>query len=189
MAGPIICFILRLLAVDPAQPKPHLKTAAVAVEWILRCVPLFCFGRGLLFSINIAFFEIVEARPLTIWSSTVAYDVILLGVESVIYILVTIQVDILSSRPKAVNTVQHIMKCLCLRKRRLSRDVDEIRAEDVDVKAENERISSGEADNDLIVLKDLTKKYSNGKLAVDGLSLGISPGQCFGLLGINGAGR
>lgn len=88
-----------------------------------------------------------------------------------------------------MNTVQHIMKCLCLRKRRLSSDVNEIRAEDVDVKAENERISSGEADKDLILLKDLTKKYSNGKLAVDGLSLGTSPGQCFGLLGINGAGR
>jgi ATP-binding cassette, subfamily A (ABC1), member 3 len=46
----------------------------------------------------------------------------------------------------------------------------------------------GEANDDLIVIDKLTKIYDNGKVAVNELSLGIPPGQCFGLLGINGAG-
>lgn len=192
MAGPIICFILRLLAVDPAQPKPHLRTAAIIVEWVLRLVPSFCLGRGLLFSINIGFFEIIEGKRLSAWSPAIAlYDVVLLGIESVIYILATIQVDILSPRPAAVNKFQRIVKCLCLRRKRRAMPHEHIDGDDdsdVDVAAEDIRVSSGQADNELIVLKNLTKRYPNGKLAVDRLSLGVPPGQCFGLLGINGAG-
>jgi ABC-type transport system involved in cytochrome bd biosynthesis fused ATPase/permease subunit len=55
--------------------------------------------------------------------------------------------------------------------------------EDEDVIAENERVANGEANDDLIVINKLTKVYDNGKLAVNNLSLGIPPGQCFGLLG------
>lgn len=32
----------------------------------------------------------------------------------------------------------------------------------------------------------ISKVYENGKLAVNNLALGIPPGECFGLLGING---
>ena len=60
---------------------------------------------------------------------------------------------------------------------------------DEDVAIENERVASGAADNSLIVVNDLTKVYDNGKRAVDHLSLGIPAGECFGLLGINGAGK
>lgn len=191
MAGPIICFILRLLAVDPAQPKPHLRTAAVITEWILRAAPSFCFGRGLLFCINIAFFQIIEGTQLTAWSPTIAlYDIILLGVQSIIYILAAVQIDILSSRPQAVNIFYYITRCSCFRLGNkleiLHENIRECTHEDVDVKTEKERVSSNV--NDLIVLKNLTKKYPDGKLAVNHLSLGIPSGQCFGLLGVNGAG-
>ena len=192
MAGPIICLILRLLAVDPAQPKPHLKTAAVILEWVLRTVPSFCLGRGLLFCINISFFEIIEGKSLTAWSPTIAlYDVILLGVESIVYIAATIQIDILSTRPKAVNMFYRIIKCMCIRrgtKQASSRDNGDDN-DDIDVVTEKDRVTAGEADNDLIVLKDLTKTYPDGKLAVDCLSFAVPNGQCFGLLGVNGAGR
>lgn len=40
----------------------------------------------------------------------------------------------------------------------------------------------------IIKVKNLTKKY-NGKPAVDGISLDIATGSCFGLLGPNGAGK
>lgn len=61
---------------------------------------------------------------------------------------------------------------------------------DDDVAAEKQRIFETPLSNmmDSLILKDLTKDY--GKLrAVDGLSVGIMPGECFGLLGINGAGK
>jgi ATP-binding cassette subfamily A (ABC1) protein 3 len=61
--------------------------------------------------------------------------------------------------------------------------------DDNDVIVENERVRSGKANEDLVVLNALSKQYPNGKQAVDFMSLGIPAGQCFGLLGINGAGR
>ena len=36
---------------------------------------------------------------------------------------------------------------------------------------------------------ELTKVYGGKLLAVDRLSVAIKPGECFGLLGINGAGK
>lgn len=60
--------------------------------------------------------------------------------------------------------------------------------EDEDVKAENMRVISGEASDDLILANQLVKQFGQ-KRAVDNLSFGISAGQCFGLLGINGAGK
>ena len=61
--------------------------------------------------------------------------------------------------------------------------------DDEDVIFESERVRSGKANEDLIVLNALSKQYPNGKQAVDVMSLGIPAGQCFGLLGINGAGK
>ncbi len=107
-------------------------------------------------------------------------EIIFLAFESVIYVLLAIQIDIWSTRPsvarffskKAVKTS--------------GQDVEEM---DEDVLKEAERVVRGDANNDKIVISELTKQYSNGKVAVNGLSVGIPGGQCFGLLGINGAGK
>ena len=58
--------------------------------------------------------------------------------------------------------------------------------DDDDVVEEQDRVMAGKANDDLIVANQLTKRYDNGKLAVNNLSFGIPPGECFGLLGING---
>jgi ATP-binding cassette, subfamily A (ABC1), member 3 len=47
----------------------------------------------------------------------------------------------------------------------------------------------GEADSDLIVLKHVRKTFPTGVVAVDDLTIGIPPGECFGLMGSNGAGK
>lgn len=197
MAGPLVSMILRLLAADIASPKPHLKTAAVIIEWILRFVPSFCLGRGLLYTINVSFFEYVEAKPLSTWSGTVAlYDVIFLGLESIFYILLTVQIDVHSTNPRAMllwNRMSDCLVCKFFARYRAPQTEGATRAtaehDDEDVTAENERVRSGRADNDLIVLSGLSKVYPNGKRAVDNMTFGIPPGQCFGLLGINGAGK
>ena len=63
--------------------------------------------------------------------------------------------------------------------------------DDEDVVQETERLFSNEEEcaNSVVLLKDMKKMYYTGKYAVKGVSLGIPNGECFGLLGINGAGE
>ena len=58
--------------------------------------------------------------------------------------------------------------------------------DDDDVLIEQKLVHSGKAESDRIVIRNLSKVYDDGKIAVDNLSIGIAPGECFGLLGING---
>jgi ATPase subunit of ABC transporter with duplicated ATPase domains len=78
---------------------------------------------------------------------------------------------------------------MCAGKNKDAQDITTAQPEDEDVITEQNRVLAGQANNDLIVVSELTKKYDNGKMAVNKMSLGIAPGECFGLLGINGAGE
>lgn len=63
--------------------------------------------------------------------------------------------------------------------------------EDDDVKREKELINNMEPSdykNHTLVMKNVTKYYKNF-LAVNQLSVGIKSSECFGLLGVNGAGK
>ncbi|TRY97479.1 hypothetical protein DNTS_008213 [Danionella cerebrum] len=65
-----------------------------------------------------------------------------------------------------------------------------IGAEDEDVARERDRVKNGRALGDILILSDLSKVYNAGrKPAVNRLCLGIPRGECFGLLGVNGAGK
>ncbi|KAK9966236.1 hypothetical protein ABG768_003359 [Culter alburnus] len=62
--------------------------------------------------------------------------------------------------------------------------------EDEDVARERDRVKNGKTVGDILVLTDLSKVYKAGrKPAVNRLCLGIPRGECFGLLGVNGAGK
>jgi LSD1 subclass zinc finger protein len=67
---------------------------------------------------------------------------------------------------------------------------DESSDDDDDVAAERHRIveSGGDA-GDLLTLQDMRKTYRGGKQAVKGVTIGVPEGSCFGLLGLNGAGK
>jgi hypothetical protein len=93
--------------------------------------------------------------------------------------------DTWSSNPRMMSIWNNIF-CSCLRSSNQGVDITTALSEDDDVLAEQDRVNSGEANNDLIVISQLKKIYRNGKVAVNSMSLGIPPGQCFGLLGING---
>ena len=60
---------------------------------------------------------------------------------------------------------------------------------DDDVLAEKRRVASGNIGHDVLTLRELSKIYNGSFLAVDGLSVSIPNGECFGLLGVNGAGK
>merc|ERR1712235_153956 len=60
---------------------------------------------------------------------------------------------------------------------------------DEDVLKENERVMNN-SDIDVLQVKNLCKRYRrNAKRAVDNLTFGVQKAECFGLLGVNGAGK
>jgi ATPase subunit of ABC transporter with duplicated ATPase domains len=65
-------------------------------------------------------------------------------------------------------------------------DVVDSVPDDDDVLKEQLYVQTCQANSDRIVIKNLSKVYDDGKVAVDNMSIGIAPGECFGLLGING---
>jgi ABC-type multidrug transport system fused ATPase/permease subunit len=171
MGGPVTVIILTLIGGDPYEPKQNLVDIANILSWILRFHPCFCLGHALYFALNIDFVKFLYPGLTTVWSKEVLlYDVIW------------------STNPSIVSAWKKFTWCLtCSWPKSSDRDITTELAEDSDVLAEEERVGSGGANNDIIVCDKLSKTYDNGKKAVNNLSLGIPPGQVFGLLGVNGA--
>ena len=62
--------------------------------------------------------------------------------------------------------------------------------EDPDVKAERLRVTSPRAAAEVLLARGLAKTYRRGNVpAVRRVDFGVGPGECFGLLGVNGAGE
>jgi branched-subunit amino acid transport protein len=172
--------------------------SATAVTWLLRFIPFFCLGKGLYAVIYIDALGYFEGSRLTAWSEPVLLvEVIFLAAEGVVYLALAICIDKWSTKPRMVSFWRKLIRsisCRCCTNR--NRSIEDgipaalaAAATDDDVLEEQDRVLSGRANTDLIVISDLTKVYDNGKVAVDHLSLGVPPGECFGLLGINGMSR
>ena len=189
MGGPLTCFILLLLGINPIDEKPNLIDVANIIQWILRFNPSFCLGNAIFKCINIELFAFLAGDyNLSVWTKQVMlYEIIFLACQTVGYMLLAIQLDRWSSNPRALSIWQSFLKIITfqfLTHKGSDRSYEAVAlSEDEDVLKEQERVLSGQANDDLIVVSELTKIYDTGKLAVDKLSLGISAGECFGLLG------
>lgn len=165
--------------------------AARAVTWSLRIFPSFCLGNGLFYVINIGDDdEWVKGGTISsVWDKDVLfYEVIFLVIQTFVYLLLAIEIDRLSHDPKIMMLWSKFVRTITCSSLLSSSEVN-IRytnAVDDDVEHEQQRVNNDQATSDLIVVKQLTKIYDNGKLAVDKMSLGIPHGECFGLLGVNG---
>jgi hypothetical protein len=191
--GSLAAFILRLLGDNSGDPKQNLITAANIIEWVLRFVPAFSLAKGVYNAINIETFEFLAGEPITVWDNSVlGLEVIFMAWQSIVYLILAMKIDEWSSNPRAVSMWQSFIKIITFQFLCSGRDSGEVvitAPDDSDVVAEQERVLTGGANDDLIVVNQLTKVFDTGKVAVNNISFGVPPGQCFGLLGINGAGK
>ncbi|CAL1171712.1 unnamed protein product, partial [Cladocopium goreaui] len=113
------------------------------------------------------------------------YDLLYMGVGSLLWFLATLLLELAFATPKLRAWLQ-------------IRRVDVPRGDEVPldrhVQLEKERVESGAADDEMVVLKGLRKVFPGRqgappKVAVDDMYFGIPEGECFGYLGLNGAGK
>ncbi|KAJ8339827.1 hypothetical protein SKAU_G00344600 [Synaphobranchus kaupii] len=142
--------------------------------------PHFCLGRGLIDMVkNQAMADALERFGENRFRSPLAWDMVgknlfAMAIEGVVFFLITVLIQyrfFIKASP-------------------LSTKLKPIGEEDEDVARERQRILGGGGHTDILELKQLTKVYKRKqKPAVDRLCVGIPPGECFGLLGVNGAGK
>uniref|UniRef100_G3P0K8 P-type phospholipid transporter n=1 Tax=Gasterosteus aculeatus aculeatus TaxID=481459 RepID=G3P0K8_GASAC len=142
----------------------HLNEVNKILKKVFLIFPHFCLGRGLIdMAKNQAMADTLN--PLH-WDS-VGKNLFAMAAEGVIFFIFTI-----------------------LLQYKFFIQMPPLGPEDEDVHRERERVTGGKAQSDILSMIDLSKVYKSGrKPAVDRLCLGIPRGECFGLLGVNGAGK
>ncbi|TSK45874.1 ATP-binding cassette sub-family A member 1 [Bagarius yarrelli] len=147
---------------------------------VLLIFPHFCLGRGLIDMVkNQAMADALERFGENRFRSPLEWDMVgknlfAMAVEGVVFFIITVLIQYrFFIKPKAVRP-----------------KLSPIGEEDEDVARERQKIMSGAGHGDILELRELTKVYERKeKPAVDRLCVGIPPGECFGLLGVNGAGK
>lgn len=161
--------------------------AADRMAWFLRIFPTFNLGKGLFTAINIESVMFIEEKyDLTVWSPEVLrYEALFLLLQSILLPCFAVILDHVSTNPRVLAFIRNIFMLRWLSSSSIERVVVPP-PDDDDVLAEKEYVRTSKCNHDLIVMNQLSKVYNDGKVAVDNMSLSIAPGECFGLLGING---
>jgi len=165
---------------------PSTKDVNDDLKFVYRLVPSFAFGESV---INLMTRDSVivfgSAKKPTDWV-IVGRPSVYLVCEFIAYFASLLIIEYILATPSLYS--------MCFRPIHVE---DPPKEEDIDVIAEKKRIQAGEkiskdANEDMVVLKGLRKVYpgqDGPKVAVKDLWFGIPEGQCFGFLGINGAGK
>uniref|UniRef100_A0A669E7A0 P-type phospholipid transporter n=1 Tax=Oreochromis niloticus TaxID=8128 RepID=A0A669E7A0_ORENI len=170
--GSVSTFVLELFGSNIGGINDILKN-------VFLIFPHFCLGRGLIDMVkNQAMADALERFGENRFRSPLAWDMVgknlfAMAIEGVVFFCITVL----------------IQYRFCF-KARLNSFPPKLPEEDEDVARERQRILSGGGQTDILELRQLTKIYKRKqKPAVDRLCVGIPPGECFGLLGVNGAGK
>ncbi|XP_042650742.1 phospholipid-transporting ATPase ABCA7 isoform X2 [Tyto alba] len=172
--GSVATFVLELFV------DQNLNNVNRVLKKLFLIFPHFCLGRGLIDMVkNQAMADAFERFGDRRFVSPLSWDLVgknmfAMAIEGVIFFLFTLLLQyrfFLRLGPRALQ-------------------LPSLGEEDQDVARERARVGSTPPHDHLLLLKDLTKVYRRGKApAVDRLCVAIPPGECFGLLGVNGAGK
>ncbi|XP_042106387.1 phospholipid-transporting ATPase ABCA7 isoform X11 [Ovis aries] len=172
--GSMATFVLELFSDQKLQKVSRI------LKRVFLIFPHFCLGRGLIDMVrNQAMADAFERLGEGHFQSPLRWEVVgknllAMFVQGPVFLLFTL-------------LLQHHNRLLPQPK---LRPLPALGEEDEDVARERERVVQGATQGDVLVLRDLTKVYPGQRTpAVDRLCLGIPPGECFGLLGVNGAGK
>ncbi|CAK4175365.1 unnamed protein product, partial [Aphanomyces euteiches] len=199
------CYILSYLFVEPSASQTYIimidivigvilmavsivldvmdssKDTNTQLKFLWRLSPLFCVGNSLnaLSMASLYMAQGLISKDTSAFSTDIlGWEIVYLAIEAVVFPLIAIGIDYALSFPKI--------------KAKVTKDpnvVDALFEVDEDVQREELRIASGAADKDAVVMKNIRKVYKGGKVGVANLSLALPKGECFGHLGINGAGE
>ncbi|XP_012585142.1 PREDICTED: ATP-binding cassette sub-family A member 7 isoform X2 [Condylura cristata] len=172
--GSMATFVLELFSDQKLQEVSRI------LKRVFLIFPHFCLGRGLIDMVrNQAMADAFERLGDRQFQSPLRWEVVgknllAMMVQGPLFLLFTL-------------LLQHYN---CLLPQSKLRQLPSLEEEDEDVARERDRVVRGATQGDVLVLRDLTKVYRGQKTpAVNRLCLGIPPGECFGLLGVNGAGK
>nr|XP_045723416.1 glucosylceramide transporter ABCA12 [Mirounga angustirostris] len=173
-----------------SKEKPNDQTLELISETLKRIFlifPQFCFGYGLIeLSQQQSVLDFLKAYGVEYPSETFEMDKL-----GAMFVALVSQGTMFFSLRLLIN--EWLIKKFRLFFRKFnSSSVMETIDEDEDVQAERFRVENGANEFDLVQLHRLTKTYQlihKKIIAVNNISIGIPAGECFGLLGVNGAGK
>ena len=183
----LITGIILMFVVFTLKITLGMEDAVKSMKFIFRLFPGFCLGDSLLqLALNdesaSSVFDPLSQRKATnaLDADITGLNVTYLFVEAVALMILIIVYETMRTRPGAVKQIRDTLE------HRTILDGSNV---DEDVAVEEERVATGGADGDALILKNLRKVYSGGKVAVQNVSLGVPEGECLGYLGTNGAGK
>ncbi|XP_040445068.1 phospholipid-transporting ATPase ABCA7 isoform X1 [Falco naumanni] len=172
--GSVATFVLELFV------DQNLNNINRILKKVFLIFPHFCLGRGLIDMVkNQAMADAFERFGDRRFVSPLSWDLagknmFAMAIEGIIFFLFTLLLQyrfFLRLGPRGLQ-------------------LPSLGEEDQDVARERARVGNTPPHSHLLLLKDLTKVYRRRKApAVDRLCVAIPPGECFGLLGVNGAGK
>ncbi|NXV83242.1 ABCA1 protein, partial [Atlantisia rogersi] len=172
--GSVATFVLELFT------NNKLNNINDILKSVFLIFPHFCLGRGLIDMVkNQAMADALERFGENRFVSPLSWDLVgrnlfAMAVEGVVFFLITVL----------------IQYRFFIKPRPVYAKLPPVNDEDEDVTRERQRIISGGGQSDILEIRELTKIYRmKRKPAVDRICVGIPPGECFGLLGVNGAGK
>ncbi|XP_062592616.1 phospholipid-transporting ATPase ABCA1-like [Saccostrea cucullata] len=173
-------FILELLAEEDEQ----LQYINELLKNVMLIFPQYCLGLGLmemsrnqLYSDAFKKFN-MKSRVSPLQFDMVGKNILALFLQGTLFFFLNLLIEY----------------NFCLKPRQITMKDYPYGEDDLDVEKERRRVLEGGAAEDVVRVENMTKIYrmAEGKskhTAVDRLCVGISRGQCFGLLGVNGAGK